>query len=102
MNCAELGHHSWAYLGFSGRYGPLDGRQASRGDARHGPLGGEGRGWVQGRAVPERRAHDARRTAHQLLVHLQCHRGGRVGETQCRTGGGRHRIRVRVRVKVRE
>lgn len=78
-----------AYLGFTRGHGSLAGCQASGGDARHRALGGEGgRGVDEGRAVPERRAHEAWLPANQLLVHLQRHWGGWVGEAQRRTGVG--------------
>lgn len=59
----------------------LAGAEPGGGDAGYGPLGGEGRRGVdEGRAVAEGGAHDARLAADQLLVHVQSHRGGRVGE----------------------
>lgn len=45
----------------------------------------------EGRAVAKGRAHDSRLAAHQLLVHVQGHRGRGVGEAQGRAeerGGG--------------
>lgn len=62
---------------------PLAGAEPGGGDARHGPLGGEGRRRVdEGRAVAKSGAHYARLAADQLLVHVQSHWGRRVGEAQ--------------------
>lgn len=65
----------------AGDGGALAGTQPRRRDAGDGPLGGEGRRRVdEGRAVAKGGAHDARLAANQLLVHVQSHRCGRVGE----------------------
>lgn len=57
-------------------------------DAGDRPLGGEGRRRVdEGRTVAERRAHDGRLAANQLLVDVQGHGGGGVGEAQRRAAG---------------
>ena len=45
----------------------------------------------EGRAVAERGSHEARLAAEQLLVHVQSHRGRRVGEAQRRAGEGREK-----------
>lgn len=60
----------------------LAGTESRWWDARHGSLGGKGWCWVDERwTVAKGRANNARLTAHQLLVHMQSHRGRRVGET---------------------
>lgn len=41
----------------------------------------------EGRTVAEGGAHDARLAADQLLVDVQSHGGGRVGEAERRAGG---------------
>ena len=78
-----------------GGCGTLRGRQTGGWDARDGALGGEGRGGVdEGWAVAERRAHQPRLSSNQLLVHLERHRGGGVGEAQGRAGGRGQRRRM--------
>lgn len=74
--------------GVAGDGRALAGGDPGGGDAGDRPLGGEGRRRVdEGRTVAEGGAHDARLAADQLLVHVQSHGGGRVGEAQCRAAG---------------
>lgn len=68
-------------------------------DADYGSLSREGRGRMNKRgAMPKRRTDDAWWPTDHVLMHLECHGGGRIGKTQRRTTG-RMRIRLSARVK---
>lgn len=88
MNRTGARRHSHL-RGVAGDGRALAGGEPRGGDAGDGPLGGEGRRRVdEGRAVAEGGAHDARLAADQLLVDVQGHGGGGVGEAQRRAAGG--------------